>query len=139
MTFAGVLVLHDPLKAGVQETIDELERLGVSLKLITGDNRLVAAHVAGQVGLASDRLLTGGDLRQMTEAALRQRVVETIVFAEIEPNQKERIILALKQAGQVVGYLGDGINDVTALHVADVSISVDEAVDVARRRPTSCC
>ena len=132
MVFAGFLVLSDPPKHGVEETIRQLAQLGISLRIITGDNRLVAAHLAEQVGLSANKLLTGIDLREMSDAALLHRVVNTEVFAEVEPNQKERIILALKKAGQVVGYLGDGINDATALHAADVGISVDQAVDVAK-------
>ena len=100
--------------------------------MITGDNRLVAANVARQVGLSADRILTGGEIQQMSDEALRQQANASDVFAEVEPNQKERIILALKQAGHVVGYLGDGINDACALHAADVGISVDQAVDVAK-------
>jgi Mg2+-importing ATPase len=132
MEFVGFLVLSDPPKPGVDETIRQLQQLGISLKIITGDNRLVAANVARQVGLSTDKLLTGSDLRQMSDAALVQRALTTQVFAEVEPNQKEQIIIALKKAGQVVGYLGDGINDATALHAADVGISVDQAVDVAK-------
>lgn len=133
MVFAGFLVLSDPPKAGIDETIRELQRLGISLKMITGDNRLIAANIAKQVGMTAKNPLTGPDIRRMSDAALMHRAVHTQVFSEIEPNQKERIILALKRAGQVVGYLGDGINDATALHAADVGISVDQAVDVAKQ------
>ena len=132
MTFLGFLALFDPMKAGTVETIQNLRNLGMSLKVITGDNRLVAAHVAQQAGLSSENILTGPDLGKMTIEALRRRVDEVEVFAEIEPNQKERLIVALKQAGHVVGYIGDGINDASALHVADVGISVANAVDVAK-------
>jgi P-type Mg2+ transporter len=132
MTFLGFLVLFDPVKAGIGETIAELKRLGVSLKIITGDNRLVAAHVGQQVGLLDSGILTGPDLRLMSDAALLRKVNKVNVFAEVEPNQKERIILALKKAKNVVGYMGDGINDASALHTADVGISVDSAVDVAK-------
>ena len=132
MTFLGLLVLDDPLKAGIAATLKSLLDLGITTKLITGDNRLVAAHIAGQAGLSEAPILTGADLRQMSDEALRQRAGEVAVFAEVEPNQKERIILALKQAGRVVGYMGDGINDASALHVADVGISVADAVDVAK-------
>ena len=106
--------------------------LGVSLKMVTGDQALVAAYVGRQVGLAKPRLLTGNDLRGMSDEALRMRANDVDIFAEIEPNQKERIILALRASGNVVGYLGDGINDAPALHAADVGISVDSAVDVAK-------
>jgi len=131
MTFLGLIVLADPPKAGIGATIQQLAQLGVSLKVITGDNRAVAAHLGQQVGL-SGSILTGADLRAMSSMALVHKVSDVNLFAEIEPNQKERIILALKQAGHVVGYMGDGINDASALHAADVGISVASAVDVAR-------
>jgi Mg2+-importing ATPase len=132
MTFLGFLILFDPPKPGITETIRELKHLGVSLKIITGDNRLLAANVSQQVELLNPHILTGGDLHQMSDEALLKRVNEVDVFAEVEPNHKERIILALKKAGHVVGYMGDGINDASALHTADVGISVDSAVDVAK-------
>jgi Mg2+-importing ATPase len=132
MVFAGLLVLFDPPKAGIGGTISDLKRLGVFVKMITGDNRLVAAHTSAQVGLSNPQLLSGTDLRRMSDAALLGRVNDVDVFAEIEPNQKERIILALMKAGNVVGYMGDGINDASALHAADVGISVESAVDVAK-------
>ncbi len=132
MTFLGFLVLFDPPKPNIIETIASLKNLGVSLKIITGDNHLVAANVSQQMGLSSTKILTGPGLRQLSDGALLKRVVDVDVFAEIEPNQKERIILALKKAGNVVGYMGDGINDASALHAADVGISVESAVDVAK-------
>ena len=132
MTFSGFLVLFDPPKPNIIETITSLKNLGVSLKIITGDNHLVAANVSQQMGLSNTQILTGPDLNQLSDAALLNRVASVDVFAEIEPNQKERIILALRKAGNVVGYMGDGINDASALHVADVGISVDSAVDVAK-------
>ena len=106
--------------------------LGISLKVITGDNRLVAAHLTQQIGLSNTKILTGPELRRMSDEALLKQVNEADVFAEVEPNQKERIILALKKAKNVVGYMGDGINDASALHAADVGISVESAVDVAK-------
>ena len=132
MTFLGFLVLFDPPKSNIVETIASLKTLGVALKIITGDNHLVAANVSQQMGLAKTKIITGPDLRQMSDAALLKRVGDVDVFAEIEPNQKERIILALRMAGNAVGYMGDGINDTSALHVADVGISVESAVDVAK-------
>ena len=132
MIFLGFLVLFDPPKANIVETIASLKSLGVSLKIITGDNRLVAASVSQQLGLSNTKILAGPDLRQLSDGALLNQVVDVDVFAEIEPNQKERIILALKKAGNVVGYMGDGINDASALHAADVGISVESAVDVAK-------
>jgi Mg2+-importing ATPase len=132
MTFLGFLVLFDPVKPGIVETITELCSLGISLKVITGDNRLVAAHLSQQVGLSDTKILTGPELRRMSDEALLKQVNEADIFAEVEPNQKERIILTLKKAKNVVGYMGDGINDASALHAADVGISVESAVDVAK-------
>ena len=132
MTFLGFLVFFDPAKSGIVETISKLRDLGVSLKIITGDNQLVAANVSHQVGLSDPKILTGRDLHQMSDEALLNRVNGVDVFAEVEPNHKEAIIHALKKAGNVVGYMGDGINDASALHSADVGISVDSAVDVAK-------
>ena len=133
MIFAGFVVLSDPPKAGIRATIDELKQLGIALKIITGDNTLIAEHIARGGRLRSSaRILTGPEIREMSAQALIRRASEADVFAEIEPMQKERIILALKKAGQVVGYIGDGINDAPALHAADVSLSVESAVDVAR-------
>ena len=132
LTFAGFLVLFDPPKPYIAQTIANLKNLGVTLKMITGDNRLVAANVARQLGLPGTTIVTGQDLAELSDAALLNRVATADVYAEIEPNQKERIIIALRKAGNVVGYLGDGINDASALHAADVGISVDSAADVAK-------
>ncbi len=132
MTFLGFLALFDPIKPGTVEVVKTLRKLGIALKLITGDNRLVAAHVGSQAGLSIENILTGPDLRNMSHEALRQRIGRVDIFAEIEPNQKETLIVALKNTGHVVGYIGDGINDASALHVADVGISVANAVDVAK-------
>jgi P-type Mg2+ transporter len=132
MTFLGYLALFDPPKVGIADTIDELEQLGVTTKMITGDSRAVAISIIKQIGLSETNVLTGSELRKLSDEALMQRVQTTNVFTEVEPNQKERIIIALKKAGNVVGYMGDGINDASALHAADVSISVESAVDVAK-------
>lgn len=132
MTFLGFLTLYDPLQSGIVQSLQALRDLGISLKFITGDNALVAATVSKQAGLVDPQIVTGSDLRQMSMEALTQRAPRVDVFAEVEPNQKERIILALKKAGHVVGYMGDGINDASALHAADVGISVANAVDVAK-------
>jgi Mg2+-importing ATPase len=132
MTFSGFLVLFDPPKPNLMETITSLKNLGVALKIITGDNHLVAAHISQQIGLSNTKIITGADLHQLSDTALLQRITNVDVFAEIEPNQKERIIIALRKAGNVVGYMGDGMNDASAIHAADVGISVDSAVDVAK-------
>jgi Mg2+-importing ATPase len=132
MVFLGFLIFFDPPKAGIVETLNRLKKLRISPKIITGDNQLVAESIAEQVGLATKIILAGQDLHQMSDEALLQQARGVDVFAEVEPNHKERIILALKKTGNVVGYLGDGINDASALHAADIGISVDSAVDVAK-------
>jgi Mg2+-importing ATPase len=132
MTFIGFLTLFDPPKENIAETINSLKSLGVSLKIITGDNHLVASSLSRKMGLEGIEIITGPELRQMSDDALLRRVGGVNVFAEIEPNQKERIIVSLRKAGNVVGYMGDGINDASALHAADVGISVDTAADVAK-------
>lgn len=132
MTFLGVLLFFDPPKSDVITAIKDLNHLGVNLKMITGDSQFTAAHVWRQIGLPTPRVLTGADLRQIPGTALPLRASETEIFAEVEPNQKERLILAIRKAGHVVGFMGDGINDSPALHAADVGISVNTAVDVAK-------
>jgi Mg2+-importing ATPase len=132
LTFLGFLVVHDPPAPQAGATIRELADLGVTLKVITGDNPLVAAAVMRNLGLSKLRILSGTELRRLSDEALLARVNDLDVFAEVEPNQKERIILALRKSGNVVGFMGDGINDAPALHAADVGISVQGAVDVAK-------
>ena len=132
MVFAGFITLFDPPKEGITDTIATLSSLGIKLKVITGDNLLVAQSLSRQIGMKEASILSGNDLKQMSDEALLHQVITTDLFAEVEPNQKERIILALKKAGKVVGYLGDGINDASAIHAADVGVSVDKAVDVAK-------
>ncbi|MGK2914398.1 MAG: HAD-IC family P-type ATPase [Porticoccaceae bacterium] len=132
LTFEGFLLFADPPKAGVRETLDRLATMGVTIKVITGDNRLVAVYVAEQVGIHAPRILTGQEINQLKDEAFWHRAARTDLFVEVDPNQKERIIQALRHAGHVVGYLGDGINDAPALYAADAGISVDTAVDVAK-------
>lgn len=132
MIFAGFLLFFDPPKPDAQKAIADLHTLGVTLKVITGDNRRVALHIAQNTGMPVTGVLTGAELNQMHDEALWQQANRVNLFAEVDPNQKERIISALRKTGHVVGYMGDGINDAPALHAADVSISVDTAVDVAK-------
>lgn len=132
MTFLGFLVFFDPLKEGIGQTIHDLGELGIGLKIITGDNRLVATNISEQMGLLKGRILTGPEIGRESDEALQKLVLKVDVFAEVEPNQKERLILALRKSGCVVGYLGDGINDASALHAADIGLSVEGAVDVAK-------
>lgn len=133
LTLIGLLLFADPPKAETRKSIEDLSALGIRLKMITGDNQQIAIHVAKAVGLKSDQVLIGPKIAQMTDDALSSMAANTDIFAEIDPQQKERIIRALQKRGHAVGYLGDGINDAPALQAADVGISVDQAVDVARQ------
>jgi Mg2+-importing ATPase len=132
MIFLGFLVLSDSPKKGIIESINRLRQTGIALKIITGDNYLVAKHLAAQIGLNGEKIITGNDLETMTDDRLRMNVRQADVFAEVVPEQKERIVKAFQQVGHAVGYMGDGINDANALKAADVGISIDNAVDVAK-------
>jgi Mg2+-importing ATPase len=132
LDFLGFLTFLDRPKEGAAEAIGDLKRLGVAVKLISGDAKLVAQHVAAQVGMRPDRVLTGRDLDELHDEALWRAAEDTDLFVEVDPNQKERIILSLEKMGHVVGFLGDGVNDAPAMHAADTSLSVEQAVDVAR-------
>ncbi|MFE9689443.1 magnesium-translocating P-type ATPase [Micromonospora sp. NPDC005806] len=132
MTLVGLLTFQDPPKPDAAQAIGRLARMGISVRLITGDNRHAASHVAGEVGLMGEPML-GVDIAACSDADLAARVADTAVFAEVDPTQKERVLAALRARGAVVGFVGDGINDSPALHAADVGISVDTAVDVAKQ------
>ena len=132
MVFAGFLLFLDPPKADAARVLGDLAKLNVQVKVITGDNRFVTGHLAETVGLDPTSMLTGDALTKLDDEALWHAAPSTSLFAEIDPQQKERIVRALQRTGHSVGYLGDGINDAPALHAADVGISVDQAVDVAR-------
>ena len=132
LRFEGFLTFLDPPKAGVSEALAGLAAAGVQLKLITGDSGAVATHVATAVGMACGRVLSGRQLDELHDEALWHAAERTDLFVEVDPNQKERIIRALRRTGHVVGFLGDGINDAPAMHAADTSLSVEGAVDVAR-------
>ena len=132
MIFAGFLLFFDPPKPKVKEVIGELEAIGVNLKIITGDNKLAALHTAELIGLLVTGVVTGAELNDLRDEALLHKAEGANLFVEVDPNQKERILLAVGKMGHVVGYMGDGINDAPSLHAADVGISVDTAVDVAK-------
>ena len=132
LTFQGFLLFFDPPKEDVSTTIQELADKGVELKIITGDNKLVTLHLAQAINLTVKGVLDGDEIEKMPDEALWSAAPKTNLFVGVDPNQKERIILALRKRGFVVGYMGDGINDAPALHAADVGISVDTAVDVAK-------
>jgi Mg2+-importing ATPase len=132
LVFAGFLTFSDRPKEDAAVAIRSLAALGVSVKIITGDCKPVTQHVAALVGLRADRVLTGADLQRLSDEALWRAAETTDLFVEVDPNQKERIILAVKKMGHVVGFLGDGVNDAPAMHSADTSLSVEHAVDVAK-------
>ena len=132
LSLDGFLCFSDPPRADVAASLARLARLGVSVKIVTGDNGQVAAHLCRLVGLEPGRVLTGAELAAMDDDALRRALPETTIFARVTPEQKSRVILAQRDLGQDVGFLGDGVNDAIALHDADVGISVESAVDVAK-------
>jgi Mg2+-importing ATPase len=132
LTLAGFLTFSDPPLDSAAPALRALRRDGVEVKILTGDNELVARHVCRQVGLDGGAVVLGEELERMTDPALAHAVEQTSVFARVSPAQKNRIILALKARSHVVGFLGDGINDAPSLHAADVGISVSTATDVAK-------
>ena len=132
LVFAGFAAFLDPPKVSAAKALAALVASGIAVKIVTGDNELVTQHVCAKLGIAVTGVLTGAEIAQLDDHALEARVDGVNLFCRVNPAQKNRIILALKARGRVVGYLGDGINDAPALHSADVSISVDTAVDVAK-------
>jgi Mg2+-importing ATPase len=132
LTLVGFLAFADHLLEGVADSIAALERDGVAVKILSGDNELVAAHICREAGLDPGRIVLGTELEPMLDPALAHVAEQTRVFARISPNQKLRIIRALKSRGHVVGFMGDGINDAPSLHFADVGISAAGAIDVAK-------
>lgn len=133
LTLAGILTFADPMKPGIAATVRQLADSGVALKIITGDNHLVAGRLAREVGFDQPAECLGDQLDALSDADLVPVARSTDVFSELNPLQKERIVQALRADGQVVGYVGDGINDAPALNAADVGISVDTAVSVAKQ------
>ena len=132
MVLEGYVAFLDPPKETALAAIAALQRHGVALKVITGDNELVARKVCSQVGLVTDRFLLGDAVEKMGEEELARAAEETVLFARVSPAHKQRIIKALRTRKHTVGFMGDGINDAPALHAADVGISVDTAVDIAK-------
>ncbi|HOR46089.1 MAG TPA: magnesium-translocating P-type ATPase, partial [Caldisericia bacterium] len=132
MTLLGFLTFLDPPKVTAKQAIKDLRDLGVSVKILTGDNDLVSKKICSQVGLETGSIVLGSQLEEMDESQLVEIVEKTNVFAKLAPSHKERIITILKKKGHVVGFMGDGINDAPALKAADVGISVDTAVDIAK-------
>ena len=132
LVFAGFAAFLDPPKQSAQAALAKLTNAGVAVKVVTGDNELVTRHICEKLGLPIIGILTGAEMQGMDDQALAACVENVNLFCRVNPSQKNRVILALKQRGRVVGYLGDGINDAPSLHSADIGISVDSAVDVAK-------
>jgi Mg2+-importing ATPase len=133
LILAGFTAFLDPPKQSASAAIADLARAGVAVKILTGDNELVTRHVCASLGLSdAGGVLLGSDVDRMGDDALMARVEKTDIFCRVTPAQKNRVILALRRRGRTVGFLGDGINDAPALHSADVGVSVDSAVDVAK-------
>lgn len=132
LVLLGFLSFLDPPKETVPDALKHLTDLNVGVKILTGDNDITTAYICRQVGLPVNKILLGYQIDQMNEAQLTEAVNTTSIFAKLAPNHKEQIIRALQRNGHVVGFMGDGINDALALKVADVGISVDDAVDIAK-------
>ncbi len=132
LTLIGFVSFLDPAKTDVREVLETLSEYGVEVKVITGDNEFVAQKICGDIGMHIKGVLLGKDIQALTDDALAVRAEETTIFARFSPDEKNRIIIALRSRGHVVGYLGDGINDAPSLKAADIGISVDNAVDVAK-------
>ena len=132
MVLIGYLAFLDPPKDSAAAAIASLHDYGVDVKVLTGDNDAVTRSVCKQVGLSADRILLGSDVEDMDDEALQKAAEETDVFAKLSPQQKARVVTALRDNGHTVGYMGDGINDAAAMRASDVGISVDTAVDIAK-------
>ncbi|MCL2799613.1 MAG: magnesium-translocating P-type ATPase [Endomicrobia bacterium] len=132
MTFIGYLAFLDPPKEDAEKAVKALFDYGIKVKILTGDNDAVTRFVCKKVGITIDNLLLGSDVEAMSDSALSQSVENTNVFAKLSPQQKARIISTLRKNGHTVGFMGDGINDAPAMKEADVAISVDTAVDIAK-------
>src|ERR1700683_3085419 len=132
MTFIGFVAFLDPPKASVTQTLKRMHTYGVNVKIITGDNGLVSRKIAQDIGLEVTGLLEGIEIEKLNNLELAAKLEATTIFARVNPEQKMRIIKLLRRAGHVVGYMGDGINDAPSLYTADVGISVNNAVDVAK-------
>lgn len=128
----GYVAFLDPPKEGAAAAIEALQRHGIAVKVVTGDNDLVARKICKEVGLSSDAVLSGDEVEKMSAEQLADAVENTTLFARVSPAHKQRIIKALQSRKHTVGFMGDGINDAPALHAADVGISVDTAVDIAK-------
>ena len=133
LVFAGFAAFLDPPKASAADSLVKLAAIGVAVKVVSGDNDLVVRHLARSIGLDAESYLTGADISKMDDAALSAAATRTTLFCRVSPAQKTRVIKALQARAATVGYVGDGVNDAPSLHAADVGISVESAVDVAKQ------
>lgn len=132
MTFVGYVAFLDPPKKEVKKTLNDLRKIGVHTKILTGDNAYATKNICSIVGLKSENIITGVELDKLNDEELSKKIEEVDVFARLNPLQKERVVNAYKKNGHVVGYMGDGVNDAPSLHTADVGICVDSATDIAK-------
>ena len=132
MTFIGFVGFLDPPKKDVKSTIKNLKEYGVTTKILTGDNQYATENIAKLVGISTEKILIGSEVDKLSDEELAKEVEKVDIFARMNPLQKERIIIALKKNGHVVGYMGDGVNDSPSLHNADVGICVNTATDIAK-------
>ncbi len=132
LTLKGYVAFLDPPKDSARPALRALDKHGVRVKVLTGDNELVSRKICEEVGIAADKILLGSQVETMSDAELAEAADQTVLFARVSPSHKRRIIKVMQSRGHVVGYLGDGINDAPALRAADVGVSVDTAVDIAK-------
>ncbi|HCL84590.1 MAG TPA: magnesium-translocating P-type ATPase, partial [Chitinophagaceae bacterium] len=132
MVVAGFIGFLDPAKPSAQPSIEALQKLGITLKVLTGDNETVTKKICRDVGIPINNILSGNELEGMTDEALMHQIDDISIFAKLSPAQKSRVVKVLQAKGHTVGFMGDGINDAAALKDADVGISVDTAVDIAK-------
>ena len=132
MTFIGFVAFLDPAKKDVKETLSKLKKIGITTKILTGDNPYATGNICKLVGIDNSKILLGTDIDEMNDEELAHKVEEISVFARMNPLQKERVVTQLKKNGHVVGYMGDGVNDSPSLHVSDVGICVNTATDIAK-------
>src|ERR1019366_1657482 len=132
MVLTGFIGFLDPAKPSAKPAIEELQKLGVSIKILTGDNEIVTRKICRDVGMPVNNVLLGREVEKMNDEELTEKLESTNILAKLNPIQKSRIVKLLQAKGHTVGFMGDGINDAAALHDADVGISVDTAVDIAK-------
>lgn len=132
LIFFGFVTFSDPPKKDIAKSIEKLEKLGIDFKILTGDNEIITRRIATEVGILVKDIVIGDEIDKLKDDQLKKTVEKANIFCRLTPLQKERIIRILKQNGHDVGYMGDGVNDVAALHEADVGVSVDSAVDIAK-------